>query len=531
MELSTEKAFETELPPGTVRLQDEDKEATLLWPRPSSDPNQPLNWSKKRKVIHMVLLCIYTTLVFALLTVTPPLWATMTDELGISFEDLNYGYATGYAALTVFALVFVPLSIMYGRRPVYLATSMIMLAASIWMGKTRTTLDVIGSGFLVGIAGSVNEALFNVTICDLFFVHQRGTITGLYLLVVTIGTYLAPVASGYIAVSQGWRWVFTYCTIFMSATVLAMVFFLEETKWEEPASLLMTEDRSVARQDVSHATEKHLDGKTRDYHRAGSSETIALKTYRQRHPWYTPSRDTSTPAIVRFMRHIYHPFLILVTFPAAMFSALQYAWSESMLSFLAVSQANLYPLPPYNFSPIGVGNMNIAPGIGAILGSIFGGPFSDYLIIRIARRRGGIYEPEYRLYPFLLPGACMVAGVLTYGLTVAQGMPWIINAFGCGLVGFGLGACADMALVYVQDSYDGIIGPALIGVVFVRNGMATVMTFVIPIWMDSMGVYNMFLLLGILTALVMLTSVPLLIWGKRWRIKLGDKYKDLAKHV
>jgi MFS family permease len=360
------------------------------------------------------------------------------------------------------------------------------------------------------------------------------------LLVVTIGTYLAPVASGYIAVSQGWRWVFNYCTIFMSATVLAMFFFLEETKWEEPDLLLMTEERPVARQAANSASERHSDGKEKSLTTdltpqisiaTGSGENIALKTYRQRHSWYTPSRDKSTPAAIRFMRHIYHPFLILVTFPAAMFSALQYAWSESMLSFLAVSQANLYPLPPYNFSAIGVGNMNIAPAIGAILGSIFGGPFSDYLIVRIARRRGGIYEPEYRLYPFLLPGACMVAGVLTYGLTVAQGMPWIINAFGCGLVGFGLGACADMALVYVQDSYDGVIGPALIGIVFVRNGMATVMTFVIPIWMDSMGVYNMFLLLGILTALVMVTSVPLLIWGKRWRIRLGDRYRELSKHV
>jgi MFS family permease len=99
----------------------------------------------------------------------------MTDELGISFEDLNYGYATGYAALTVFALVFVPLSIMYGRRPVYLATSMIMLAASIWMGKTRTTFDVIGSGFLVGIAGSVNEALFNVTVSPQMRTDRPGT--------------------------------------------------------------------------------------------------------------------------------------------------------------------------------------------------------------------------------------------------------------------------------------------------------------------------------------------------------------------
>lgn len=107
-------------------------------------------------------------------------------------------------------------------------------------------------------------------------------------------------------------------------------------------------------------------------------------------------------------------------------------------------------------------------------------------------------------------------------------MPWIINAVGAGLVGFALGGCGDIALTYVQDSYDGIIGPALIGIVFVRNGMATVMTFVIPVWQDSMGVYNMFVLLGVLAVLVMLTCVPLMIWGRRWRMKLGDRYAAMA---
>jgi len=32
-------------------------------------------------------------------------------------------------------------------------------------------------------------------------------------------------------------------------------------------------------------------------------------------------------------------------------------------------------------------------------------------------------------------------------------MPWIINAIGAGFVGFALGGCGDIALTYVQDSY------------------------------------------------------------------------------
>lgn len=250
--------------------------------------------------------------------------------------------------------------------------------------------------------------------------------TGIYLLVVILGTYLAPIASGYIAVSQEWRWVFWHCAIYMSVTLIVMLFFLEETKWEAPtinASSIPRSEPANATADEKGSTEKiesvsQLSSATSCVEPTVDN-TISMKSYRQRHPWYTPSQNVSSyPKL--FLRQLYQPFLILGVFPAVMFSALQYAWSESMLSFLAVTQANLYPLPPYNFSAIGVGNMNIPPAIGAIIGSIFGGPFSDYLIMVIARRRQGIYEPEYRLWTFLIPGASMVAGVLLYGLTIAE---------------------------------------------------------------------------------------------------------------
>lgn len=251
--------------------------------------------------------------------------------------------------------------------------------------------------------------------------------TGIYLLVVILGTYLAPITSGYIAVAQEWRWVFWHCAIYMAVTVVVMAFFLEETKWEAPVIMSLPLSHSERCSTTDHAktsTEKidpaQLVAATASCTVSVMDNSITLKSYRERHPWYTLSRSVSTAYTKRFLRQLYQPFLILGIFPAVMFSALQYAWSESMLSFLAVTQASLYPLPPYNFSAIGVGNMNIPPAIGAILGSIFGGLFSDYLIMAIARKRRGIYEPEYRLWTFCVPGASMVAGVLLYGLTIAE---------------------------------------------------------------------------------------------------------------
>ena len=212
----------------------------------------------------------------------------------------------------------------------------------------------------------------------------------------------------------------------MGATLLVMAFALEETKFEMPVIDGQSQSQKTTPGEAVSSpgkdAEKQLEPVVSTISACSDpwiDHSIRIKSYRERHALFTTSHGKTVNSR-RFIRQLYQPFRIVVLFPAVMFSALQYAWSESMLSFLAVTQATLYPSPPYNFSAVGVGNMNIPPAIGAILGSLFGGVFSDYLILVIARRRNGIYEPEYRLWTFLIPGLSMVAGVFMYGLTIAQ---------------------------------------------------------------------------------------------------------------
>ncbi|KIX00793.1 uncharacterized protein Z518_09858 [Rhinocladiella mackenziei CBS 650.93] len=357
------------LPPGTQRIEDKTGEKILLAPQPNADPNQPLNWSKFRKALHMTLLCFYALMVFAILCVAVPLWQDFNTELGMSYAVLNDGYATNMATLSVGCIIFVPIALRIGRRPVYILTALVMLAAAIWQAKMRTVGDMIGANAISGLAGAVNEAIFQVTVSDLFFVHQRGTMNGIYLVVVIIGNYLGPVAAGYVAVSQDWRWCFWYCTIFMSIVTLAMIFLLEETKYTP----LVLEGREVV---VSTTQKDHLTKVTSSIKSALGSisvdateaanndrrrlveidASIPMNSYWKRHRFFSLDKQTTTERR-RLWMHFYQPFQILFTFPAVMFAALQYGFLIAMLAILAVTQATLYPFPPYNFSPIGVGNV------------------------------------------------------------------------------------------------------------------------------------------------------------------------------
>jgi hypothetical protein len=68
----------------------------------------------------------------------------------------------------------------------------------------------------------------------------------------------------------------------------------------------------------------------------------------------------------------------------------------------------------------------------------------------------------------------------------------------------------------------------MVAVTFIRNILSMIMVFALSPWIAGMGVYNMFILLGVLSLTVCATCVPMLIYGKKLRIKCADNYKKFA---
>ena len=75
--IMSERYSDPAWPPGTVRLQqifdkgDSTKDANIiLQPRPTADPNDPLNWTRKQKILNYSLACYYAMMVFAFVNAT-----------------------------------------------------------------------------------------------------------------------------------------------------------------------------------------------------------------------------------------------------------------------------------------------------------------------------------------------------------------------------------------------------------------------------------------------------------------------------
>lgn len=465
-------------PPGTVRLQQllstdkAQKDARIvLQPRPSSDPNDPLNWSTKQKNLNFFLACYYAMMVYAFVNATSPTWGPLGDELGFSSQTLTDTYAIGCATLALGAPMLIPFALKYGSRPVYVVSSMAQFGISIWAARTMTAGDWWGVNALQCWIGALAEVLIQMTVADLFFVHQRGLMNTIYIWAYNVGSNLAVVASGFITDGQGWRWVWWWCAIFFGVQFLMFFFGFEETKFSVPTVI---EGRSGSIPETAQVDEKKRDEKevsatpvtpTSDLEAANEEPTRNLsviqvdsstprKTY-----WQKLSLTQSTPGPwSHFLRHAYQPFMILISIPGVAFSSLTYAIILAFSTVMTTALSTYMLEPPYEFSASQIGLMSLAPFIGQTLGSVIVGPLSDYVVLRLAKRNNGIYEPEFRFYCFLpfIPFQC--AGAWYFAYALADGRHWSHVAVAYGICNFGMAPLMSISLTYMLDAYNGKFG-------------------------------------------------------------------------
>jgi hypothetical protein len=92
----------------------------VLIPRPTADPDDPLNWSRSRKYISLFCTMTYVWMIGISSAAIYSVFGPISTATGLPLHDLNAG--TGYMFLMFGwgCLVWQPLALTYGRRGVYL---------------------------------------------------------------------------------------------------------------------------------------------------------------------------------------------------------------------------------------------------------------------------------------------------------------------------------------------------------------------------------------------------------------------------
>ena len=180
----------------------------ILEPQPDDSLNDPLNWPEWRRDIALLSLGFYCMVGGGM---TPILAAGFTNVAATYHVSIpKVALTTGFymMGLGLGSVVASPTAILFGKRPVYLVGSILLLISSVWCALSPNYPSLVIARIFMGLAVSPVECLPSATIAEIFFLHERAYRLGIYTLLLLGGKNLVPLVSAAIIQSLEWRWVF-----------------------------------------------------------------------------------------------------------------------------------------------------------------------------------------------------------------------------------------------------------------------------------------------------------------------------------
>ncbi|RDW84249.1 hypothetical protein BP6252_01839 [Coleophoma cylindrospora] len=392
-------------------------------PVPSNDPNDPLNFTRWEKAAIIVACCWFSIMSLSL---SGGLGAILSTFFQLY---LPQGHATEEVVrLLTFPALFIgvgnyiilPMSLAFGRRPVFILSVVILLAATIGSAVQTSYKAHLATRIIQGLATGATESLLPLMLTDITFLHERSMIFGFYWATQNIFSSCLNIASSY-ETSINWRLYYWVYVAAIGLGLLLVIFGAFETRFARPVSSLSgqvvyTDDYGVTRILSDDEAQGHL------------PELPAITTYSAAPPKKTysqmlrPWSGTATRPgrlIIMSWIHMAESFTSPGILYAVLLSSITLGCTVGVsLTYNTVLENN-YGWPAKN-----VGLINIGGIIGGIVGMLYGGWPADKLVIYLAKRNHGIHKPEHRLIMLVLPGFLGVGSLLLYGFTASGGSTW-----------------------------------------------------------------------------------------------------------
>ncbi|KAJ5291705.1 hypothetical protein N7478_000956 [Penicillium angulare] len=473
---------------GSVQLRNPITNDIILVPTPSNDPNDPLNWSRGYR-IYIALISCAAIFMAQFLAAGPSvdMIGIVEDIFGISPSDpgyssslakMSYAFSGASLAQGMSNLIYMPLIIKYGRRPVYIISFLIYGGCALWAGLAKGYSSELAARLIMGFAGGSAECVAPLTIADTFFLHERGLIMSYYSAALSCGVSGGIILSGLITIHQSWRVIYYVAAGMIWTLVLLIIFTMPETAYQRKIPDLPEEPNKAS--DEPHAIHRE-------------TAIPPKKSYSQRMRLLNPA-FTQESLFTLFWRPV--PLLFL---PSVLWGTL--AMSVAIGTFVAIcSNFATAFTTTYNWSTWQCGLTYM--------------PFS----LEPPLRRDGIREPEMRLPTVTISLILCPVSLILYGVGIQKSLHWIVPVIGLGLLGFVITQVSNVALVYAIDAHRPIAGEVVVSQLSFKAAFGFLLSFYTNPWIDSSGYINAFGSLAGICAAVLIMWIPLYLWGRQIRV-------------
>jgi MFS family permease len=201
-----------------------------------------------------------------------------------------------------------------------------------------------------------------------------------------------------------------------------------------------------------------------------------------------------------------------------------YGTNLSWYNVMNATMSSILNAEPYNFPPAMVGVAYLSPVIGAGLSIIWSGTLSDWVVLRLARRNGGIREPEQRLLGLLVSGLVTSSGLILWGVGASKGVQFMGLIIGVGMVTFGVVCGGSISLAYAVDCFKDIAGESMITVIIIRNTLGFAFSWGINPWINNLGLQNCFVSVALIALACTYSFLIIIVIGKPLRKFSAKQY-------
>lgn len=344
---------------------------------------------------------------------------------------------------------------------------------------------------LQGIASAPLETLVTSTVSDMYFVHQRGTRLSIWGCMLASGVLLGQTISGAIIQNISFEATFGISALIFIPIVLLMYFVVVETTYNGPRG-----------------------GSKIEIEEKGSFWTVDTdekETYAQKLRLFRGRISGES-----FWKGAWKP-VPLIAYPAVLFSTVVYGSYFTWLLTISVLSVTAFSMPPYNLNPAQIGLTNL-PLLGvALIGSPISGWMADAAAKFMARRNGGIFEPEFRLTLMLVATPLATAGFLGFGMSVQNGAPLQWPILFMAIHSLSVPFASQASLTYVIDCHPKDANQAFVTINFTKAVFTFMATTYANGWFLKVGPRGVFDVITLINLGVCCLTIPAYIFGKRFR--------------
>ncbi|KIM76222.1 hypothetical protein PILCRDRAFT_12978 [Piloderma croceum F 1598] len=394
----------------TSKLKLTEDGTKILWPQPTDDPEDPQNWSDRRKTAQLIVVTLASVV---------PDFDSGIGIAGIFALAKQYDTTTGVInnlssnwsifLLGIGGVCAVMVMRKFGRLPVLF-----------WS-------QVLALGFLIGCTFAPSLNTFAAFRCLTAFFATCPQVTGLFVVtdiypfhlqarkfnIWTMGfigsPFLSPFVFGFLVARTSWRWAYGIGSLYGLVVIVLIAFFMEETMYDRALNPVPQRPSTGMRYRI-----ESLIGIT------------GARMAKYRSSWYQ--------IILSPLNLIWRPHLLA----AVVFQGIFFGFSIGV----NVTQAVFLGTPPpvgFGLKPFAISGSYATPIVAVIIGELVGRYLNDWIMEFSIRRNKGVHEAESRLWPCYLAILLYVCGFVVLGASFQNKL-----SLGAVIMGWGIAVASIM---------------------------------------------------------------------------------------